>query len=313
MKIFAAFLGLVALQDGVSPDLLEYQPSVQVSGSLELGPGSGFETVLTRWGERMKQHHPDLRGARPEPSKRTMPELLTEGEIRLGILGRRWTDSEVENFRGHWGFFPTWFAVGGDALSVVVNAENPIAGLLVEQLDAMFSSTRRRGARPILAWGDTGLQGEDWKSLPIHCFVPGKGTRARAAFQLRVLLGGALRDGVKEVAGAEDVLKTVAEDPYAIGFVSGALRSDTVKVVPLIPSAGARAVDPNPESILSLSYPLGWRIYVAVRKTPGSQLDPEVAEFLKLILSRDGQEVLADEGLVPVSGRFAKKELLRLK
>lgn len=313
MKTIVALLGLLALQDGVSPDLLEYQPAVQVSGSLELGPGAGLERVLTRWGDRMKQHHPDLRGARPDPTKRTMPELLTEGAIRMGILNRRWTDSEVEDFRGHWGFFPTWFAVGGDALSIVVNPENPISGLLVEQLDAMFSSTRRRGAKAIGSWGDAGLGGEDWKDLPIHCFVPGKTSRTRAAFQLRVLMGSAFRDGVKEIAEAEDVLKTVAEDPYAIGVVSGALRSGAVKVVPLIPSAGARAVDPNPESILSLSYPLGWRIYVAVRKAPGASMDPEVAEFVRLILSRDGQEILADEGLVPVTGRFAKKELLKLK
>jgi phosphate transport system substrate-binding protein len=313
MKTIAALFGLLALQDGVSPDLLEYQPTSQVSGSLELGPGSGLDNVLTRWGERMKQHHPDLRGARPLATTRSMPELLIDGTIRFGILGRRWTDTEVEDFRGHWGFFPTWFAVGGDALSIVVNRENSISGLLVEQVDAMFSSTCRRGAKAVVAWGEVGLQGEDWKTLPVRCVTPGKGSRARSAFQQRALLGGAFREGVKDLAGTEEVLRTVAEDPYAVGFVSGLVKSEAVRVVPLIPAAGARAVDPNPESILGLSYPLGWRIYVAVRKVPGTPVDPEVGEFVKLILSRDGQEILADEGLVPVTGRFAKKELLKLK
>jgi phosphate transport system substrate-binding protein len=313
MKTIAALLGLLALQDGVSADLLEYQPVDQLSGSLELGPGSGLDNVLSRWGQRMKQYYPDLRGLQPEASKCSMPELLTQGAIRFGFLGRRWTDTEVEEFRGHWGFFPTWLAVGGDALSIVVNPENPIAGLMLDQLDAMFSSTRRRGANAIAAWGDAGVQGEDWKSLPIRCYVAGKGSKARAAFQLRVLQGGAFRNGVKEIDGSENVLKSVADDPYAIGFVCGMVHSATVRVVPLVPSDGARAVDPNPESILSLTYPLGWRIYVAIRKHPRSSVDPDVAELLRLVLSRDGQEILADEGLVPVTGRFAKKELQKLK
>ena len=83
--------------------------------------------------------------------------------------------------------------------------------------------------------------------------------------------------------------------------------------MPLIPSPGARGVEPSADSVLSLTYPLSWRIYVAVRKAPGSPVDPDVAEFLKLILSRDGQELLAAGGMIPVTGRFARKELQKLK
>ena len=313
MKTIAALLGLLALQDPVSPDLLEYAPTVRVAGALEFGPAAGFESVLNRWGDRLKQHHPDLRGARVEKTTGNMPEQLAAGTIRFGILGRRWTDAEVEKFRGEWGYFPTWIAIGGDALSIVVHPSNPLGTLTIEQLAAIFSAPRRRDAKATVAWGDVGLQGDDWKKMAMRCYGPGKESRAHAAFQLRVLQGGAFRDGLKNAAGAEGVLNAVADDPAAIGFIGGAAKADGVRVIPLAASAGARGVEPTPESVLSLTYPLSWRIYVAVRKPPATPVDREVAEFVKLILSRDGQEILAADGMVPVTGRFARKELLRIK
>lgn len=313
MKTILALLGVLALQDPVSPDLLEYAPTGRVSGALEFGPAAGFESVLNRWGERLKQHHPDLRGARTGTTTGTMPEALAAGTIRFGILGRRWTDAEVEKFRGEWGYFPTWLAVGGDALSIVVHPSNPLGTLSIDQLAAIFSAPRRRDAKAAAAWGDVGLQGDDWKKMPVRCYGPGRESRAFAAFQLRVLQGGAFRDGLRNAAGADGVLNAVADDPAAIGFVGGAAKADGVRVIPLIASSGARGIEPTPESVLSLTYPLSWRIYVAVRKAPGATVDPEVAEFLKMVLSRDGQEILADDGMVPMTGRLARKELQKLK
>ena len=313
MKTIAALLGLLALQDPVSPDLLEYAPGSRLGGSLEVGPCAGFETVMNQWGDRFKQHHPDLRGARVERTTGTMPEALIAGTIRYGILGRRWTDAEVEQFRGQWGCFPTWLAVGSDALSIVVHPENPLKTLSTDQITTMFSPARRRDSKAGVAWGDVGLRGDDWSKVPIRCYVPPKESRARLAFQQRLLAGGACREGVREVASTEEVLSAVSEDPYGVGFVGGVAKADGVRVVPVMPSPGARGVEPTADSVLSLTYPLSWRIYVAVRKVPGSPVDSDVAEFLKLILSRDGQEILAADGMIPVTGRFARKELQKLK
>jgi phosphate transport system substrate-binding protein len=130
---------------------------------------------------------------------------------------------------------------------------------------------------------------------------------------MRVLQGGAFRDGLRTMDGSQGVMEAVGDDPAAIGFVGGAAKAHGVRVIPLIASPGSKGVAPTPDSVLSLTYPLSWRIYVAVRKAPGSPVDPDVAEFLKLILSRDGQEILAGDGLVPVTGRFARKELLKIK
>jgi phosphate transport system substrate-binding protein len=312
MKMLATILALVAVQDRVSPDLLDYQPSAQpLKGVLEVGPANGFETLLGLWSDRMKQHYPDLRGGKVD-EKTSTPKALTAGTNRIGILARRWTENEVEDFRLHWGYLPTEIAVGSDALSIVVHPENPISSLPLDLLDSIFSSTRRRGGREIHTWGDLGLDGV-WKSRPVVAYGTGKESGARARFQERVLQGGAYREGLKDVAGPGGVLLGVAEDPCGIGYVGGVIRADSVRVVALRSAAGSPALEPQSETVQSLSYPLSWRIYFTVRRIPGLPVDADLAEFLKMILSRDGQTILAGEGLVPVTGRFARKELLKLK
>lgn len=310
MKIVAAVLAAVALQDRVSPDLLDYQPTGQLKGALELGPGKGFESLLARWAERLKQHHPDLRGGKIEPTTLSTPQVLISGAGRFGLLARRWSDTEIEDFRFHWGYAPLQIQVGCDALSIVVHPENPIRALSLEQLDSIYSSACRRGGKMFRTWGELGLSG-DWSQRPINSYATGKDPILRAQFQDLALQGAPLRDGVKELAGVRAVLAAVAEDPCGIGCVRAGALPESARAVSLRPSPAAAGVEPQPESIVALTYPLSWRIYADVRKVPGSPLDAELAEYLRMILSRDGQCVLADEGLVPITGRMARKELLK--
>lgn len=312
MRTFAAFLGFLALQERVSPDLLEYQPTGRLEGTLQLGPTVGFEKLVSRWVERIKQHYPDLRGGHVESNLPTTPAALTSGAYPLGMLTRRWTGTEAAYFRFLWGFSPTEVMVGADAVAIVVNANNPIRAMLVEDVDATFSSTRRRGGRPVRTWGDLGLQG-DWKDQPINVYGLGKDSAARTAFQEKALSGGTFHKNLREVSGIDAVLAAVADDPFAMGYVNGTAHSDRCRLVPLRPSADSPAVDPQAESILSLSYPLSWRIYVSLRKTPGSSMDPLINEFVKMMLSKDGQEILAGEGMVPITGRMASRELKKLR
>jgi phosphate transport system substrate-binding protein len=312
MKTLSALIILLAPQERVSPDLLDYQPGGTLKGALELGPPGGFETLLTRWGDRMKAHHPDLRGGAPDAVKMSTPQALTEGIARLGIMSRRWTTEEAEDFHLAWGYFPAYFHVAGDGTAIIVHPENPVKGLLLEQVDAIFSSTRRRGGKPVRTWGDLGVNGE-WRGRPLHLVGPSKESKSRQDFQARALQGSAFAEGFQEVGGDDAVLSAVCEDPCAIGFVRASARTDGARTVPIAPVEGQPAVEPQSENILALTYPLSWRITIAVRKGARAPADPEIAELLKLILSRDGQTIVAEEGLIPVTGRFAKKELSKLK
>src|SRR5262245_3658864 len=140
MKTFVPLLLLAALQDRVSPDLLDYQPSDEpLKGTLELGPGAGFETLLTLWADRMKHHYPDLRGGKVDATSLNTPKALISGKSRIGIMARRWSEGEAEDYRLRWGYLPTEIAVGNDAISIVVHPENPISTLPLDVLDAIYS------------------------------------------------------------------------------------------------------------------------------------------------------------------------------
>jgi phosphate transport system substrate-binding protein len=240
-----------------------------------------------------------------------MPQALISGASPLGIETRRMTRSEMEDFRFHWGYLPTEVLVGGDAVSIVVHPENPLRGLSLEEIDSIFSSNCRRGGKPVQTWGEVGLEG-DWKGRPIHAFGVAKDSAPRTMFQETALQGGLFQKDLRELAGVDAVLGVVAEDPCAIGYVGGWGGFDRCRVVALRATSAGSAVEPQPETILSMSYPLAWRIYIAVRRESRAALDPVANEFLKMILSRDGQEVLAGEGLVPVTGKMARRELLKL-
>jgi phosphate transport system substrate-binding protein len=310
MKMYAALLGLLALQDPVGPDVLDYEALGTLNGALQLGPSGGFDRLLSGWAERMKQHYPDLRGGKVEANAPPMPQGVISGACPLGIMTRRLSRTEAEDFRFHWGYLPTEILVGADAVTILVHPDNPIRSLVLEDVDSIFSSTCKRGGKPIRTWGDAGLEG-DWKSRPIHLYGPAKDSISRVSFQDGALRGGLLGN-VKEVSGIDALLQAVTEDPQAIAFVGGVVGSDRCRPIPVRASAGSAAVEALPETILSLSYPLAVRLYIVVRRESRSSLDPISNEFLKLILSRDGQEVLAAEGLIPVTGRMARKELLKL-
>src|SRR5262245_4421232 len=103
MKTLFALMILLAPQERVSPDLLDYTPSGTLKGALELGPPGGFEPLLLRWAERMKAHYPDVRGGTPVVLKMSTPQALIEGHVRVGIMSRRWTTEEAEDFHLQWG------------------------------------------------------------------------------------------------------------------------------------------------------------------------------------------------------------------
>jgi phosphate transport system substrate-binding protein len=228
------------------------------------------------------------------------------------MLARRWTENEVDDFVYQWGYIPAQLTVGADAIAVVVHPDNPIRDLLLADVDGAFSSTRRRGGRAVRTWGDLGLDGA-WQSKPLRAFAMAAGTFGRAQFQTLALQGGKLREDVRELADSSAVVNAVADNPDAIAFVPAAARSSAVRAVPLRAAGGAASVELQAESAVGMSYPLAWRIYVNVHKEKGRALPGELAELLSLIYSREGQEVLVKEGFLPVTGRFARKELAKVK
>jgi phosphate transport system substrate-binding protein len=301
----AAILTLLASQAVLDSDVPEYHPVPGLKGTLEFGPDEGYDALVGLWVQRMKSHYPDLRTPESRKISASVPQALQAATSRCGLMSRAWTERECHDFQDFWGSLPVEFVVGADAVSVIVHPDNPLAGLSLEDLVSIYSSDRHRAIR---TWGDAGL-GEGWKSRPLHVYAP-KGTlRARQVFVDQVLHQSAFQGDVKELDDAAAVAKAVADDPLAIGFVACSSKVTQVRRVPL---KSPEKVEYTCDDMLNQVHPLSWQIRLSYCRLRGESLDPALREFFLLILSRDGQAILADEGYVPISGPLARKQTGKL-
>jgi len=212
---------------------------------------------------------------------------------------------------------------------VFVNADNPITQLSLEQLDGIFGAARSAGmrgfkwtpsdgrsaAQDVRTWGQLGLKGE-WADKPIQTYghAPSGTTRF---FQWKVLANGdkwnpnyreyvesgskmiADEDRAEQRLGLQSMLKNeLAHDRYGIAWtvMPQAKGVAGVKAIALSPRAGASAVTPSKQSFQDRSYPLVRSIYIFLNRKPGTPVDPKLREFLRYVLSREGQQLVADNG-----------------
>lgn len=316
MMLMSFAAALLAAQPVLDSDVPDYRPATSVKGSLSVGPTDGYEKLLGLWAQRLKSYHPDLSG--PEflrTGTQQTPQAMGSGNAQWGMHSRPWTGREVESFRESTGSAPFELIVAADAVAIIVHPDNPLRGLSLEELDAVFSSTLNRAPRAFRTWGELKL-GTAWAGKPIHAYgMAADATPASHARDVLLKLGlqkGRLREDLKELAGAAAVLQAVAEDPLGIGFVPMSAAAKGARVVPIL-SADSKPIDPSWANLQSEAYPLAWQIRLSYRRDRGNTLDPPLQEFIALILSRDGQMIAAEEGYAPISGPLARKQIKFLK
>jgi phosphate transport system substrate-binding protein len=210
-------------------------------------------------------------------------------------------------------------SLGKTATSVIlVDKDNPIKGLTLAQLDAIYSKSRKRGHGDIQTWGDLGLKGE-WATRPIHLYGLKAVNGIEQYFKMSVMEGGEYKDNIEFVKGKgfTHAFTVAAQDmasrPGGLTYALLANVTPNVKVVPLAAQAGEPFLDPNVENVYSHKYPLSRYVYIFVNRKPGQALEPKVKEFLKLVLSREGQDVVAQEGVyIPLTPQVVREELKKL-
>jgi phosphate transport system substrate-binding protein len=222
-------------------------------------------------------------------------------------------DSEIDEFEKKFGYKPTQIRVAVDALAVYVNKDNPIEKLTMEQVDAMFSNTRKCGLdRTINTWGEAGLEGS-WSAKPISLYGRNSASGPYGYFKKVALCKGDYRDEVKEQPGSASVVQGVTEDLNGIGYSGIGYKTSGVKTVALAKKGSDEYFGTDPETVLSGSYPLARYLYLYVNKAPNKPLDPMVREFISYVLSRGGQETVVKDGYLPVSGKIAQQEIAELR
>jgi phosphate transport system substrate-binding protein len=317
--IMASVLGLSAavssqaMAGKVDAALQDYQRTSGVSGNLSSVGSDTLANLMTLWAEEYKRVYPNVNIQIQAAGSSTAPPALTEGTSNLGPMSRKMKDKELQKFEEKFGYKPTEIRVALDALAVYVNKDNPIKGMTIPQVDAVFSSTRKCGFdKDITTWGDLGLTGA-WKDRRIQLYGRNSVSGTYGYFKQKGLCKGDFKSAVNEQPGSASVVQSVTASLNGIGYSGIGYKTSGVKAVPLTKKDGAPFVEATNENAIAGKYPLARFLYVYVNKHPNKPLSPLEGEFIKMVLSKAGQEVVVKDGYIPLPASVAAKELAKLQ
>jgi phosphate transport system substrate-binding protein len=256
--------------------------------------------------------YPSVRPEIEGKGSSTAPPALISGASTFGPMSRSMKSKEKDACVKAWGYEATALRTSIDMLAVYVHKDNPIKGLSFQQLDAIFSSTRKGGfAKDIRTWGDVGLTG-NWANKPISLYGRNSASGTYGYFKKKALFKGDYKSSVKEQPGSSAVVAAVAGDLYGIGYSGIGYKTADVRVVPLAEEHGDEFVPAVAENAYSGAYPLSRFLWLNVNYRPGSQLDPLRREFIKYIFSKQGQQDVIKDGYLPVGARIAMEDLAKV-
>jgi len=296
----------------VDPDISPYEKTSGISGSLSSVGSDTCNNLMTFWAEAFQKQYPNVRIQIEGKGSSTAPPALISGTSQLGPMSRPMKAKEIDEFEKKYGYKPTTIRIAIDALAVFLNKDNPLEELSMPQLDAIFSKTRKGGAKKdIRTWGDLGLTG-DWASKPISLYGRNSASGTYGFFKEHALYKGDYKNTVKEQPGSASVVQGLTEDRYGIGYSGIGYKTSGVKAARVARSDSDTYFGTDPASVLSGKYPLSRFLYLSVNKAPNRPLDPLVKEFVKLLLSHEGQEVVVKDGFLPLSKKLIDEELAKL-
>ena len=296
----------------VDPALPTYQKASGVSGNFTSVGSDTLNNLMTLWAETYKRNYPNVNIQIQGAGSSTAPPALIEGAANFGPMSRMMNAKEIEAFEKKHGYKPTPVPVAIDALAVYVNKDNPIPGLSIPQVDAIMSATRKCGGKEDLTrWGQVGMTGE-WASRNIALYGRNSVSGTYGYFKERALCKGDFKRNVAEQPGSASVVQSVTGQINAIGYSGIGYKTSGVRAIPLAKKDGEPFVEPDATHAIDGTYPLARVLYVYVNKRPNQPLAPLEREFVKLVLSKQGQEVVIKDGFVPMPAAMAAKALADL-
>ncbi len=299
----------VAAVQTVDAGIPEYQKASGVSGNLSSVGSDTLANLMTLWAEEFKKLYPNVNIQIQAAGSSTAPPALTEGTSNLGPMSRKMKDKELDAFEKKYGYKPTAIPVAIDALAVYVNKENPIPGLSIPQVDAIFSSTRKCGYdSDITTWGQAGLAGA-WADKPIQLYGRNSVSGTYGYFKKKALCKGDYKNNVNEQPGSASVVQSVTSSVNGIGYSGIGYKTSGVKAVPLAKKSGGEFIEATPENAVTGTYPLARFLYIYVNKQPNKSLPPLEQEFIKMVLSQTGQQIVIKDGYIPLPAKVVEKDL----
>ena len=309
--------GMIAVNTAWSAQKLDknlptYKKAAGVSGNLSSVGSDTLANLMTLWAEEFKRVYPNVNVQIQAAGSSTAPPALTEGTSNIGPMSRKMKDKELQAFEKRFGYKPTAVPVAIDALAVYVHKDNPIKGMSIKQVDAVFSSTRKCGGdKDISRWGDLGMTGA-WKNRPFQIYGRNSVSGTYGYFKKKALCKGDYKTTVNEQPGSATVVQSVSASTNGIGYSGIGYKTSGVRAVPLT-KKGSKFIEATAENAAKGKYPLSRFLYVYVNKAPNKALAPLDKEFIKMVLSKAGQQVVIKDGYIPLSAKQVKKQLAKLK
>ncbi|QTH65148.1 phosphate ABC transporter substrate-binding protein PstS family protein [Psychrosphaera ytuae] len=295
----------------VDKDIPTYEKTSGISGNLSSVGSDTLANMMTFWAEEFKRFYPNVNIQIQAAGSSTAPPALTEGTSQFGPMSRTMKSKEIESFEKRYGYKPTAIPVAIDALAVFVHKDNPIKGLKISEVDAIFSSTRKCGGdKDVDRWGDLGLTGE-WAAKDVQLFGRNSVSGTYGYFKKKGLCKGDFKNNVNEQPGSASVVQSVSSSLNGIGYSGIGYKTSGVRTVPLA-KRGENYIDATTENAVSGEYPLSRFLYVYVNKHPNKPLSPMEAEFVKMVLSQSGQKIVEKDGYIPLPAAVVQKQLAKL-
>lgn len=282
-----------------------------VAGNLNSIGSDTLNNLMALWTEGFRAQYPNVNIQVEGKGSATAPPALISGTAQLGPMSRPMKSSEVDDFEKKYGYKPTEIKVAVDSLAVFVHKDNPIKGLTMKQVDAIFSSTFKRGLNDISRWDDLGLDGE-FANRPISLYGRNSASGTYGFFKEHALEKGDFKSTVKEQPGSSAVVQGIANDQFAIGYSGIGYKTAGVKALPLGKTTKT-LFDANYANCISGDYPLARFLLIYVNKKPGQPIDKLTAEFLRFVLAKGGQEVVVKDGYFPMPVELIEAELKKLQ
>ncbi|MEQ9096833.1 phosphate-binding protein [Leptolyngbya valderiana BDU 20041] len=299
---------LMAAGPEIDSKLPTYRPTSGVSGNIKSIGSDTMNNLMTLWGEEFKAFYPAVQIEVEGKGSSTAPPALMQGQAQFGPMSRPMKSSEIDEFEKRFGYKPTALRTGIDALAVFVHKDCPLDEISIQQLTDVFSV-----AGDNMTWGDLGVSDRAWANRPISLYGRNSASGTYGYFKTVALQGNDYKNTVKEQPGSSAVVQGIATDRYAMGYSGVGYATAGVKMLQ-VSLDGGQSFPPSAEYANSGEYPLARFLYLYVNADPVKGIDDPIrAEFIKLIFSKQGQEVVLKDGYFPVSAGVAREDLKACK
>ncbi len=218
-RFFAILMSLGGLlAHAAEPAATAYRPAAPLKGELVLIGSDSMDPLVLLWFEEFKKFHPEARLSAISKGSATAPKALMEGRSVLGPMSRPMNAAEEAAFEKAKGYKATQVIVAHDALAIWVQKNNPVKSISMEQLDAVYSKTRKAGwPKAITKWGDFGLKGR-WRKRGIVPFGRDELSGSRAFFEDKVMQKGAFTEAYRVGGDQWAVVEAPGKDSRGISY-----------------------------------------------------------------------------------------------